>query len=77
MENNNEQVRKSAMGQLLIADSFLCVTLKGGNLDIATLINAERLTQMLLAVMRNDPSFAESVYTAAFAHAKETLPQPK
>jgi len=73
MNPQNEEIRKKAINDLLNADSFICVTVKDNNLDMASLTNPERLGMMLLSIMRSNPAFANSVNLAALAYAQEKL----
>lgn len=73
MSTESEQIRKMAINNLLSADSFICITINGGNLDMASLTSPERLGIMVLEIMRRNPSFANSVNLAALGYAHEQL----
>jgi len=73
MNPESEEIRKTAINNLLNADSFVCVTIKDGSLNMANLTNPERLGIMLLEIMRSNPAFANSVNLAALAYAQEQL----
>ena len=73
MNPQSEEIRKTAINDLLNADSFVCITINDGKLNMATLINPERLGIMLLEIMRSNPAFANSVNLATLAYAREQL----
>lgn len=73
MNPQNEEIRKQAINHLVNADSFVCITVTGDNVDMATVTSPERLGIMLLSLMRSDPSFASSVNLAALGYAQEQL----
>lgn len=73
MNPRSEEVRKTALNDLLNAESFVCITIKGNELNMATLTTPDRLGMMLMELMRRNPSLANSVNLAALAYAKERL----
>lgn len=73
MNPESEEIRKTALNDLLNAESFVCITVKDGGLNMASLTSPERLGIMLLEIMRQNEDFANSVNLAALAYAKERL----
>lgn len=68
-----ELTRKEAINHLQGADSFICMTLKGNDLDVASVVNSNTLAMILLAVMRSRNEFADAVNYAALAYARENI----
>lgn len=71
--NNNEEVRKVAINNILDADGFIAISVKNSNLTIATTVSTEVLSTMILSMMRHNPDYANSVTMAALAYAQEQM----
>lgn len=71
--NNTEQTKSDAICHIQEAQSFMCLTVRDGSLDVAMMANPNTIGMMLLAVMRNRPDFANAVNFAALAYARENI----
>lgn len=77
MKNSNEQTKIQAIQHIQDAESYLCLTVREGTLDIAVSAKPNTLGMMLLAVMRTRPDFADAVNFAALAYAREKIIPPQ
>ncbi len=68
-----EEILKSAIDNLIHSDSFVCIAVKDGNLNMASLATPEMISTMLLAIMRQRPDIANSINLAALGYAQEQI----
>lgn len=68
-----ENILKGAINDLIHADTFLCVSVKDGNLNMVSTAKPEIISTMLLAIMRQRPDIANAINLAALGYAQEQI----
>lgn len=68
-----EDILKGAINDLIHADTFLCISVKDGNLNMVSTAKPEVISMMMLAIMRQRPDIANSINLAALGYAQEKI----
>lgn len=73
--SNEETARTNAIKNIAGAQSFFCITVNNGNLELSSCASLNTLGTMLLALSRANADLANAINYAALAYAHEKVLQ--